>query len=283
MERTDMEKIFISRSHNSDLPLELENSGNYKIVDVYKDAIVGERIYHHILKMISECSIFIGINSSEETSNWLMFEMGIAYSLKKPIIMIHKQNVYSAVFDLEGILNISEEETQNLEFFVGKLLGRTPYLTIKADSETDKNASDISVTGSSLINEIRNMIVHSGGVSEISQSSVNYQKYGWQPDLSIWIDSIDSAIGNPLLVAVRNKMSLTSALNINKQVARSVKKFSSGSCVLIIYKDGIDDKLIREEIKSPTIRYIQKDNLEEMISKDGVGRAILNIFVGRLY
>jgi hypothetical protein len=106
-------------------------------------------------------------------------------------------------------------------------------------------------------------------VATMRESGVRVIRYAREPDagadLAVWVDQLNSQLGNPILVEVKTRISdSASAALIAKQASGYVNR-SAARTILIVYKDGLDQTRINREFGSKSVIFIRLPDLLERL------------------
>ena len=187
----------------------------------------GLSIVDHIKKIIKNSDLFIAVIPEYFSPN-IFVELGLAYALKKQLLLFISPKLKEIPFDIAGTTYVRAEPdnraaiafaldqllaSQEKKIFYlrknykeGRLLGDLADTYLKRLQEKGK-----SLKGADFEKMVAE-ILKSSGVSTITQST----KHDLGIDFAVWSDDLQAITGNPLLIevksGVRNREDLKRAL-----------------------------------------------------------------------
>ena len=176
-----------------------------------------------------------------------IFELGMAHGMNKPIFVIVPPNT-NILSDLNSILyvsaNFDEEEKirYNLHIFLNNL--KTKALKRhKLKTEFKGNLLSKSFLNNLNISEETTGLEFETYVSRIlkeleivSVENDRGRSKDFVADFSIWLDDLDTIIGNPLLIEIKSTSTIQSLRKAESQLLKYLERFN-GKTGLIIYND----------------------------------------------
>lgn len=199
-------------------------------------------LFEQIKKEIRKSDFIIAVIPNDYKNENIYFELGIAVGLGKKVVLFVPPNI-SIPLDIKSFLTV-RSEIQNREAFrfildqikdisfkptkikksikkIGSPLGgKVNYYLDKIEYPKSKYKEYELV-------EIVRQILNDSGINVLSQSK-ELESYA---DLAIWADNLDSYLGNPILIEIKNKIS-----NYDKiyfQIKNFIAKSNSRSAIII--------------------------------------------------
>ena len=218
-------------------------------------ATYGQSISEKISELISQADLFLAVFDKSYESGNTFFELGIAASQRKQIIILSPPN-FELPSDLTGFLFLraGADNIEALGFAIDQLLEapiikkkkrqlkkssiRTKPSTVKSIDLLEKfNLLSQGVTGYKLESFVAEMLKESG-VSIVRQSE--RQDYG--ADFAIWSDDLGTILGNPILINIKKSIrSHDQVKQITNQLTGYLHKTNSRSA-LVLYLEGIPSR-----------------------------------------
>ena len=218
-------------------------------------ATYGQSISEKISELISQADLFLAVFDKSYESGNTFFELGIAASQRKQIIILSPPN-FELPSDLTGFLFLraGADNIEALGFAIDQLLEapnikkkkrqlkkssiRTKPSTVKSIDLLEKfNLLSQGVTGYKLERFVAEMLKESG-VSIVRQSE--RQDYG--ADFAIWSDDLGTILGNPILINIKKSIrSHDQVKQITNQLTGYLHKTNSRSA-LVLYLEGIPSR-----------------------------------------
>lgn len=244
---------------------------------------INENVYASTAKMISEADFVLAILNG--TSPNVLFEIGIAVGINKPIFVLVGENSVLP-FDLKGMtyININHNLKENLElplkYFSESLHKEKEF--IYPDNKTIK----IDIDEKEFFEKLRT-IKESGDGMQFEEFAIDFFKQienqyttskldridrdaGY--DFAIWFDELEGSVINPVLFDLKfGKMNKDS---IKRAVERSTVLAHNGQTVIILYCNTIDQNTVYEN-KTPRVMIINFEDFVHAIFKHGLPKTIL--------
>lgn len=223
---------------------------------VYSDVPVAQELTSYL----DQADLVVGILSRERRSDWTLFELGAAWTIKRQILLVIPPGATLAPpAGLAGVL-VVRANLSNIDavaFAVDQLLvAPDAYSSPSSQSRTPPVGDDVNVLEiaanaairlgdeSALLSVISN-ILHDAHLEGIVAESSNRNE---RADFAVWVDELASTIGNPLLIEVKMRLLSGSSLRdaasrLSKTVATSGTRFG-----LLLYAEGPAVKLINSSL-----------------------------------
>jgi hypothetical protein len=115
-------------------------------------------------------------------------------------------------------------------------------------------------------------------VATMRESGVRVIRYAHErdtgADLAVWVDQLNSQLGNPILVEVKTRINdSASAALIAKQASNYVDR-STARTILIVYKDGFDQTRINREFGNRNVIFVRLPDLLERLRTEPFDAAL---------
>lgn len=251
-------KCFISRVYSLDVDVvnSVQNVLNkLKIdnMDIYSESLQensGEKFENLIEKVIRESDFVIGILSNNSQN--VLFEIGIAVGMKKPIFLLFEENV-NIPFCFKGMTyirinkNLENNLVLPLSCFIESRKKDAEELEIKKDFQ--KPLTPLCIMEEDKIKQL-NVIRESGDYKdyekfvmqlfeEISQQytttrfSLAKRDKGY--DFVVWVDELDNVIANPLYFNL--KFGDINRLGLEETLYKSAITIQDGGAMIVLYCD----------------------------------------------
>lgn len=244
---------------------------------------------------ILKSDFFIGVITKIVDPN-IFFEIGIARGAKKPIFLII--DGYELAPSLENITYVfaSTNEVDKIEFSLDQFLSNYSIKNKNLkrfiswynvnDSDKDKNLKSICNIWSlsekdlkkcdykiekeiDIYDELRCWLKSSNVITKENQM----RDQG--ADMSIWVDGLETIIGNPILVEIKyGNLSHNKLINSEDQLRNYVKKIN-GTIGLLIYFDKTGKKFDSKEVNWPLVIWLDFHDLISSLKKETLAEIIL--------
>ena len=217
-------------------------------------ATYGQSISEKISELISQADLFLAVFDKSYESGNTFFELGIAASQRKQIIILSPPN-FELPSDLTGFLFLraGADNIEALGFAIDQLLEapiikkkkrqlkkssiRTKPSTVKSIDLLEKfNLLSQGVTGYKLESFVAEMLKESGVI--VRQS----ERHDYGADFAIWSDDLGTILGNPILINIKKSIrSHDQVKQITNQLTGYLQKTNSRSA-LVLYLEGIPSR-----------------------------------------
>lgn len=204
-----------------------------------------------INSLMSRVDLVIGVLTSERRSSWVLFELGLAWANKRPIMLISspKNDFLPSNLQRFLVLRSHPSNAEAIEFALDQFLA-APLLDRPATAPnrsepapnpllwtaTARRALDAVKDGDGmLLEQLLAQALRQSGVQVVSEFPAGGSN---RADMAIWSDVLDPIVGNPLLVEVKLNLLSTSAV---KNAAHSLANQLSASGTrwgLLLYGEG---------------------------------------------
>lgn len=275
---------YLSYQYNTDLTAirKILNEWNVEYTDPVNRISAGQSIVEKIKDLIEEAD-FILVLYTQNTN--IAFELGMAYQLKKPIFAIvpeSEENVpvfLSSMLYLRADFNDLEKISYSLNLFLKNLEKKKPTKSNKdkiPPKRTEHKKLDLpdfdSLSGIELETYVKNLLTQ----LDLDIVIENQKKFkDFRADFSLWLDELNSTIGNPVIVEVKSRISQSSYKNAINQLTHYIDK-SNAKAGLLIYNNP--NKIYFErETGSPNIFSIDINELANQLKNKGFGELLVDL------
>jgi hypothetical protein len=240
--------VFIAAPAQASLTVlkqELEKRG-LRVYTAYDLQPATHSLADHVNRAIKAADLIVGV-VPDSTSPNVFFEIGVAYALQKPFLLLVSPKAGTMPSDLAGMLYVraDPDNAEAIGFALDQYLARfrrrpakpsrSPREGRPLGSKADDFIAELKRSGAEMRGaELENLvseILRATGVTAVTQSP--FPDKG--ADLAVWSDDLQPITGNPLLVevksAIRNRTQLTQAID---QVERFRRQTGSRIALLLV-------------------------------------------------
>lgn len=221
-------------------------------VVVPQDLQPGAELGGEILSLMSGVDLVIGVLTRERRSEWVLFELGLAWGQGKRVVLFAPPNNANIPSGLRRFLtvraNLSNREA--VEFALDQLLAapepaQTPIPTRKGTKPLGPTAEAylqgslaqaVNVSPAGLEALVADAL-REAGVDVVTTS----ERRDFGVDLAIWSDALQPSVGNPLLVEIKARLP---SPKVAADAAQQLSKYVAGAgglWGLLLYRDGPED------------------------------------------
>lgn len=224
---------------------------NIKVLVPDGSSAEGADLQGQISSLMSRVDLVIGVLTSERRSSWVLFELGLAWANKRPIMLLSspKNDFIPSNLQRFLVLRALPTNAEAIEFALDQFLAaplsdtqtsvpRRPD-AIPADpavwSTAQQAIGAIRSGDARLLEHLLAQALRQSGVEVVSEFATDD---GRRADMAIWSDLLDPVIGNPLLVEVKLRLRSTSEA---RNAAHALAKHLSASGTrwgLLLYGEG---------------------------------------------
>lgn len=174
-----------------------------------------DSIMNHLRKAIRICDLFVAVIPEDYTPT-VLFEIGLAYGLKKRILLFTSPNLKNIPGNIEETMYFRSEPNNRevIAFALDQILASQEQKTFRPKKQleegyplgnrVDKYLRKLQERTSSLRElELRKLVVEilkESGISTVLQGNVHDPG----ADLAVWSNDLDAIVGNPLLIEVKS-------------------------------------------------------------------------------
>lgn len=205
-------------------------------VVVPEDLAPGSNWRAEIDSIISQVDLVIGVLTRERRSDWVLFELGQAWSNGRQVLLIAPTGGKFIPTDLRGLLTLraSLSNQDAIEFALDQLLAAPPPVAEKpahprplrglgasADVYLRRLEQAVVAGHGEELERLVEAALRESGVETISSREGGDRGV----DLAVWSDALQPFVGNPLLIEVKSRLgsyeSRSAAVRFGHQLASS--------------------------------------------------------------
>jgi len=285
--RKELRSCYISASANLNIrPLMdlLRNKG----IDSF-DAFSAphmDRVLPSVEKEIRNSDFLIAVVNLGAPKPNVFYEIGFARAVKKPIFLIVEGvSMIPTLFKDLVYVKAKVDDVSAINYVLSQFLAQQKYSVRRGlkTIEPPKAKPDIKFERRDLEGIVKQgrevdlanfvaKLLKSKGV--ILDRSFGVREEG--SDMSLWIDSLEYSIGNPILVEIKiGNLSNTSLAKTEEQLRKYIKT-SNASAGLIIYADRRGKLFRPSRFKLPLVIRLSFEELIDRLAKQPIDRIILS-------
>lgn len=283
-------RCFLSYAYKTDISVikEILNEFNITYVNPTDSLEYGKTIVEGIHRQIKESDFMIAI--MDDSPN-VAFEIGLGYSIKKPVFLIttgNKDHIFPST--ISTITHAFAEPTDynkikyNLEIFLNHLpykkrsnteiKSRKKFKGSMLTSQDIVSLGDISNIRGAEFERVVEQVFSKLNVDVLARNR-NKDK-DFQADFSIWIDELDSIVGNPIIVESKSTSNNSSLRQAVYQLTFHLKKYNIKSG-LLIYNDPNNNLKLDLFDLSPLIISISLQSLLQRLTEKTLAEIIIEL------
>lgn len=213
---------------------------------------VGAELGTEISSLVAGVDLVIGVLTRERRSEWVLFELGLAWARGKRILLFAPPNNVHLPSTLRGLLtvraNLSNREA--IEFALDQLLA-APELsprpaslreTVRPLGPSARDYLQRSADGADAVPEADLERLVSDALGEAGVGAIVTSRERDQgADLAIWSDNLQTSVGNPLLIEIRARSPGSKTSDAARELSAYVS--ASGSrWGLLLYGEGPEEQ-----------------------------------------
>lgn len=261
-------KCYISRTFDTDLKIlnilyqALDNQ-NINRIDSFDEIVISGNITDNLINNITAADFVIAVLTKESPN--IIFELGVAAGVKKPIFMVIGEGL-QVPFNLSDvtIIRINNNLSENIDFPLKHFVG-----SLKKDKSTNKKEKSDKQYNSNLSNklliDLENVRKNGNGLDfenfvdkffkslsnqYATSSGLKTKDDGY--DYALWIDELEGIICNPILFEF--KFGNINDNFIEKSVLKLLHHTSNSSQIaFILYCDKNKKKVLSTSTSIPII------------------------------
>jgi hypothetical protein len=289
MEKRKFTRCFISAPVDVSISpiMSLLKSKGISVSDFYSLGVTSDST--SVESEISKADFVIAILSYGSSQN-VFYEIGLAKGLKKPIFLIVADESYVPYFLKENVyvktdLIDSEILSYRLNQFLleqkklPKESVKTPTVGKKRQPSQNKEyfaelrsqltSLETECNGIKFSNLLEDILRHQGFVVESSQGP------DVRADMSIWIDSLEKTLGNPILIETKCGELSESRLDQSEMQLREILKRSNLRSGILIYLDRNGRRFESSKFAVPLIIRFEIFDLIKRLSEETLDCVLL--------
>ncbi len=206
------------------------------------------------LNTIVSSDFFIGVLQAEADNSKVYYEIGVATGTGKRTLIFASPSLKNSVHKIRGSLfmRVGMDNFEAMEFAIEQVINAPEKIEPKIEQTENPKNKPIGKIATDLLTELNKPEsawgVHpeNAVIQAIGSSGVNVlvrSKY-WDSgaDMAIWADELESSVGNPLLIEVKQHISgSTSITRLASQLASYLESSNAG-WLLLLYLKGPEEK-----------------------------------------
>lgn len=219
---------------------------------VPQDLTAGSDLADEIQAQIAQVSLVIGVLSGKDSSQWVLFELGIAAALGRRILLITPPDAEPIPFSPRHmlVLRVAPDNEEAIGFALDQILS-APERMIDDKSSQRKASRGLGEKADELWGSLEHSLAVNDwkGVENVVSEALKYSdtdvvvtspRRDKGADFAVWSDLLETLVGNPLLVEVKSRIRRREdALRITNQIAAYVSG-SGSQWALLLYGEGPD-------------------------------------------
>jgi hypothetical protein len=262
-------------------------SKGIKPIFTFQSFPIGLSIQRELIDAIKRSDLVIGVIGKDYLNDNTYFELGYAFALDKRTIIVKSPEVKLAT-DLSGFqyIQASVNDETALSFAFDQILAAS----FKKKAASKKQFTKSKPLGPKADDLIKRLDVGGGQISELELQNISIDLFresgitlitqsrqkDWIVDFAIWVDELDSALGNPILVEIKRNLQNKSQINSITDRLKLIMEKSNSRSTLVLYHESNVRKLA--DIPSvPTILFIEIRELLQKLEYNSFGDIILRL------
>jgi hypothetical protein len=285
-------RCFLSYSFRTDISVikRILTENNVYYVSPVDSLEYGDNMVTTIRRQIQDSDFIVAV--LDDSTN-VSFELGMAIGVKKPIfILLPTNNESLPVYVAEQTYTIAEPTdyekiNYSFQFFLDNLSKRYQKVERKTQRISRKTIKG-KIISNDLADSLKNRQISSAQNFEESIGELfktlnidvlaenKYKATDFRADFSLWIDELNSVVGNPIIVEAkfnRNRNSLRDAV---EQLSSYLKKYNSKTG-LIIYNNPTNESFVELFSYSPLVLSISFQDLLDKLTSESLPEIILKL------
>lgn len=290
MEKRRFTKCFISApvDVNTSAIMDLLRSKGVSVSDFYSLGVVSDST--SVESEISKADFVVAILTSYSSNQNVFYELGLAKGFKKPIFLIVTDESSIPYFLKENVyLKANLTDSSILSFHLDQFLLKQKSLSRKwVDTQTpyhkrpplqnkkyflqleSKLASLIAeCSGIEFSNFLEDFLRNQGFVVESSQGP----KLG--ADMSIWVDSLEKTLGNPILIETKCGKLSERRLELSEMQLREILNKSNLRSGILVYLDKDSRQFQPSKFTIPLVIRFEISDLIRKLTKEPLDCVLL--------
>jgi hypothetical protein len=283
--RIPISKCFISASAdvNTQALISLLKSKGIHSIDVY--TVSRHHISPSVEEEIESSDFLLAVFSPRIPNPNVLYEIGFAKGAKKPIFLIVQDEGAIPQFLTETVYVRSSLDDRGLiSFYLDQFLSKrkesgkkvtrwTKRPSLRPDRANLEKRLEIireQGTGRAFLQLVKDLFESQGFVVDASDSMIDTGV-----DMSIWVDSLDSSFGNPILVELKMGNLSEPALERAEEQMRSYLHKTNARSGLLIYFDRRGRRFHQSKLQTPLVLRLSISDLIEKSAERPVDRVLL--------
>ncbi len=238
---------------------------------------LGQPIFEKVSELISRSDLFLAVLNNAPGSMNTYFELGVASAKKKHIVII-SPDTHQIPFDLRGVLSLitDVEYLEPLEFVIDQIIAAPKKRKITSKNRVQPTErSNLFIQTDELLNrlnflnlgevknELENIvtnILNESDVTIVKQPKIINNT----PDLAIWSDELDTILGNPIIIEIKENIRGSNHIKIISDRIQNYLEKTNSKFALVFFLKGIGPENAKNLANINNILFFQ---LEEFIQQ----------------
>lgn len=237
-------------------------------------------------KEINNSDFMIAVVSLRAPKPNVFYEIGFARAAKKQIfVIIQDEGLVPALLKDLVYVRAAVNDLQAIDYVLTQFLSKHKYRIRKRSKivESPKAKPNLKILesdlegmlrqgmGMDIISLVANLLKSEGVVLSLSHGPRDKGS-----DMSLWINSLESSIGNPILVEVKIGSLSHSTLERAEQQLRRYIQTTNASAGLLVYADRRGRRFKPSKLKLPLVIRLELRDLVERLSKHPIDYILLS-------
>ena len=285
--KRELKRCFVSASADLDIKplLELLKEKGIDAHDAFSISYTGP-MQPLLEREINNSDFVIAVLSLKAPRPNVYYEIGFARAAKKPIfVIIQDEGLVPALLKDFVYVRAAVNDLQTIDYVLSQFLSKHKYRTRRPPKtfESPKAKPNLKILESDLrgmlrqgmeidiISLVANLLKSEGVVLSMSHGPRDTVS-----DMSLWINSIESTIGNPILVEVKTGILSDSTLERAEQQLRRSIQTTNASAGLLVYADRRGRRFKPSKLRLPLVIRLELRDLVERLSKYPIDYILLS-------
>ena len=225
---------------------------------------VGLNLVRDVTSALSDSSIVIGVLQDQGPNDNVLFELGYAHALGKQILVVlPEKTVFPSTLTEFLFIRSGLENLEAVSFALDQVLAAQPPTKRrpKRPKDSSKAIGDrvdqllIRLDSYATETELEMIIgdaLQLAGVSTVAQSQQGDKRL----DFAVWLDDLQSSIGNPLIIEVKRGIQTErQARELSEQFTAYMSK-GTFRTALVLYDKGIASKRLNDISGNPIVLFL---------------------------
>ena len=250
-------RCYISAPFGTDLTLIKDILKEKKIITTNQGMVgTGEPIINTVKKAIENSNFICGIIPREIGSENIFFDIGMAYAINKPIILLFDSNIDIPIFlnNLSYVkVNFKNESSIKLALNSFIDYGLPNYNTNKKYYHEIKKQFDQNLVTNFFyefnerriyevdVNHFLEKLLKEAGYTVETKYNIKSENKLYRPDIAVWIEELQNIFKNPILIEIKRITTDKNLLDTEIQLTNYLK-IIEGNIGIIVYYGAQDIK-----------------------------------------
>jgi len=254
---------YISAPFGTELKI-LKEVLNNEGISLTEDCLIntGYSIADSIKKAINKSDLVCGIIKENLDSYNVFFELGIAYTKNKPIVIFMDENINIPIYLKHyPYTYINIENKKSLTTFFDFFLNYGQIIEEKKDIQRKRKKIPLNL---SWVNNQKNILENGNEAQFLNIIEKIFKQAGYQiqsqpdyqenrPDFAFWAKNLEKYFENPILIEIKSRLSSNIKIYESEIQLRNFIKEIGGDIGLIIYYDTINQDVLPDSKDYPLI------------------------------